>query len=76
MAVNLSHQDLVAQLGASLGVAKANELLTEAATAAGLRTTQRYGKEDAIRVLDRLVTTPGLVGIAARCVKVQVVLRK
>jgi hypothetical protein len=76
MALTFSHRDLVARLSASLGVAKADELLTHAAAAAGLRITQSYGKDDAIRILDRLAATPGLVGIAARCAKVQVVLSR
>ena len=70
----LDRTELVNQLGATVGMAKAENALSQAQTALGLVTSQ-FNQEQALRLLDELATSPSVLGIAAKCLRVRVVLK-
>lgn len=63
---------LIAVLSAGLGPEVATKLVTDTTTALGFG--DELGRREILRVLDRLVEHPGLVGVSARFTKSQVML--
>jgi len=65
---------LVKQLGATIGDAKAAESVEAAAATLGLLGAT-YSAEEAVALLDVLAEQPGIVGIAAKLMRVRQVLK-
>ena len=72
---SISHADLVAQLSASVGDTKANELISSTASRLGLIGQWSYNKAQALSIFEALAASPGLIGIVARCAKARVILK-
>jgi hypothetical protein len=66
--------DLARHFGASLGREKAEELIADTARGLGIEGGS-YDKADTLRILERLATAQGLVGIVARFAKVRIILQ-
>lgn len=62
---------LVGMLSKSLGEEKANEVIILAATELKI-SKEVFDQEEALKVLDKISQTPGLVGIVSRLAKVHV----
>lgn len=72
---SLGHAELVAQLSASVGETKANELITTTASQLGIVGHYSYSKEQALMIFETLAASPGLIGIVARCAKARLFLK-
>lgn len=75
MAGLIKRAELVRQLGATVGDAKAAEAIDGAARALNL-TPDDLEPEQALRILDALAVEPNIVGIAAKLIRVRMVLDK
>lgn len=62
---------LVDMLSKSLGEEKANDVIVTAAKDLGLA-VELFSQEDALKLLDKLSQTPGLIGIVSRLAKIHV----
>jgi hypothetical protein len=61
---------LIGVLGRGLGPQAASEVVHRTANALGMG--EELSREDVLRVLDRLITYPGLIGVSATFTKSQV----
>jgi hypothetical protein len=66
--------ELVELLSASVGYEKAAEAILESCRQAG-HSGDEITREDALRVLELVAKTPGIVGITARFAKTRVLLK-
>jgi hypothetical protein len=70
----ISRPNLVGLLAHALGAEKAEDAVTSACTVAGLSSPD-LTQDEALRVLEHIAKTPGLVGITARFAKSRVLLQ-
>jgi hypothetical protein len=73
MSARISKQDLTRQLGATVGLTKAEQAIQDALVALHLD-GENLDQEDTLQILDHLSNTPNVVGIAARFLKVRALL--
>jgi hypothetical protein len=71
----LPRDELIAQLSASLGVAKATDLVDTSSNKLGILANKGFSQTEALSILETISASPGLVGIVARCAKARVILR-
>jgi hypothetical protein len=69
----IQRAELVRQLGATVGLAKAQEAIDLAATDLHLPTAE-LSQDQALKLLETLSAAPSVLGIAARCLKVRAML--
>ena len=74
MPETISRDDLVKQLGASMGHEKALDAIQSAAGHLHIR-GEEFDRDQTMRILDQLSATPGLVGTVARFAKARVILK-
>jgi hypothetical protein len=75
VAARITREELVRQLGSTVGDIKAEQAISTEALGLGLYKLElEIG--DAIRLLDRVATLPGIVGIAAQLMRARVLLRR
>jgi hypothetical protein len=70
-AATRTRRDLAKLLSSSIGIEKALECVVAAAIAVGLGGDE-LSQEDALQVLERIATEPGIVGVTARFAKSRV----
>ena len=75
MATRISREELVKQLGSTVGDIKAAQAIATEAAGLGLDQPE-LEVPDALRLLDRVAALPGIVGIAAQLMRARVVLRR
>jgi len=73
--VAVAYDELVRLLGATVGDAKAADAIGEAARSLGLMGSS-YEQAQALQILDKLGAQSDIVGIAARLVRVRLVLKR
>jgi hypothetical protein len=66
---------LITQLSASLDETKATELIDANAVRLGLFTVKGFSQTQALSILEAISSTPGLVGIVARCAKARIIMK-
>jgi hypothetical protein len=71
----LSRDELVKQLGESLGLEKAQEAVAAQLVALGLQGISELDKQQTLQLLDAMATSSGLVGVVARFAKVRTILQ-
>ncbi len=72
--MRISRRELVRQLGESLGLEKAEEVVSAAAARLSL-TGEEYDRDQALTLFEELTNSPGLVGVVARFAKVRLILK-
>jgi hypothetical protein len=66
--------DLVKQLGSTIGDVKARDAIGRAMLELSV-TGEVLNQEQTLKILARLATEPGILGISAQCVRVRALLR-
>lgn len=70
----VKHTELLAALGQSMGQEKANEVINETTGVLGLAADE-WTRDQALKILDKIGETPGLVGSAAKLTRTKMHLR-
>lgn len=65
---------LIERLGRSIGYPQAETIISKVSRSIGIPDEAPLLRDDALRVLDILITRDGLVGVAARFLKVRMLL--
>jgi hypothetical protein len=66
---NLDVHRLASLLSKAVGDEKAEAAVREAAVSLGLGRTTHFSQDQALEILERVASTPGIVGVAARFAK-------